>query len=195
MKKKAIIFDCFGVIISNVMGNWFIDHIGRTLKDKEEFSRLASLQDTGQASEWDINIELAKQAHSTPEIVEKEIESYFKVNEELVVYIKELKERGYKLAILTNASHDFFDRKVYVQCPWFKEVFDCVVISSLIKMVKPNPDIYEHALQKLGVKASEAVFTDDGKKNVLGGQNAGIDSILFTDIETFKKDLENILQN
>ena len=54
--------------------------------------------------------------------------------------IKELKEKGYKIYLLSNATPRFFDR--YLDIPAF-EYFDGLFISALYKLLKPNREIHE----------------------------------------------------
>ena len=90
--------------------------------------------------------------------------------------IKELKDNGYKIYLLSNAS---LNHKNY----WHKvpgsEYFDGVVVSSYIKLVKPDPRIYKYLLDKYDLKASESVFIDDSTLNVEGATYSGLKGIVF----------------
>ena len=113
-----------------------------------------------------------------------------RISPEMIEYIKILKKK-YKIAILSNFSSglenllkDFFN--IY-------HLFDVIVSSYNLKISKPNPKIYLHTLEKLNVKADEAVFIDDKERNIKAAEALGIKSILFQDFEQFKKDLNEIL--
>ncbi len=68
------------------------------------------------------------------------------------------------------------------------DVFDTVVISAEVGVVKPSAKIYEVALQQARVKASEAVFVDDVAANIEGCEEVGMIGILFKDpLETINK--------
>jgi putative hydrolase of the HAD superfamily len=55
---------------------------------------------------------------------------------------------------------------------------------------KPDPAIYRHTLDKLGVAAQEAIFIDDIPANIAAARALGIDGILFTTVEQLRRDLE-----
>lgn len=59
-----------------------------------------------------------------------------------------------------------------------EEYFDTVVISGAVNRRKPSPEIFERALQDLGVTASKAVFVGDMMDlDVKGPKNIGIKAI------------------
>ena len=102
------------------------------------------------------------------------------VNGAVVDTIRSLKQRGFKVALVTNnvkeASsgwRDLLDAD---------ELFDAVVDSSAVGVRKPNPAIFERALEMLGGLApAEAVFLDDALGNVEGARRAGLTAILVED--------------
>lgn len=68
------------------------------------------------------------------------------------------------------------------------DVFDSVVISAEVGVVKPSAKIYAVALEQARVKAKEAVFVDDVALNIEGCEEAGMKGILFKDpLETINK--------
>ncbi|MCX6752242.1 MAG: HAD-IA family hydrolase [Candidatus Nomurabacteria bacterium] len=187
MKKKALIFDCFGVVASRVLGGWIPDNLGT--KFEFDSSDIFNKIDLGQMSENEAILEFSNLVNRPPQVVRKEIDAYFRPNLELVDCIKKLKSKKYKIILLTNSSHSFFERFVFIEHPWFRELFDDIIISSQIKMIKPYKDIYLYALKQNNLKPEDAVFIDDSQSNVIGAQNVGIGSILFKDVAQLKKDL------
>lgn len=95
---------------------------------------------------------------------------------ELVAYIRSLRPR-YKTALLSNAMSTL-RRAITNRFP-ILDAFDAVVISAEVGLVKPDAAIYELALQKLSVRAPEAVFIDDFVENVEGARRAGLHAIHF----------------
>jgi len=59
------------------------------------------------------------------------------------------------------------------------DMFDGIVISSRIKKVKPDIEIYEHLLGEYNLDASETVFIDDTKENLVAANSIGIQTIHF----------------
>jgi putative hydrolase of the HAD superfamily len=80
--------------------------------------------------------------------------------------IVELRERGYKLGLITVCSED-------VPLLWpettFHGLFDAEVFSATCGLRKPDPRIYQLALNELRVEAEEAVFVGDGANDELAG--------------------------
>ncbi len=188
MNKKAILFDCFGVITDRVLGNWVPKGMSLGFDPTEIFRKL----DMGEMTEVE-SLQFFSQTVDRPiDEVRKEIDSHFKPNYELLEFIKDLKQNGHRIILLSNASNDFFERLIPVEYPQFLESFDDVIISSKIQMIKPNKDIYLYALEKNSLKPEDAVFIDDNKDNIVGAEDVGIYSILFKDNTQLKNDLKEI---
>ena len=58
--------------------------------------------------------------------------------------------------------------------------FDHIIVSADVKLIKPDPRIYQLTLERIGCQAHEAVFIDDRKINVEAAEALGIKGILFT---------------
>lgn len=107
--------------------------------------------------------------------------------EETWNFVKELKEKGYSVYILSNAPTFFADHADFF--PITKE-FDGIVFSGPLKIAKPEPAIYEYLFDTYCLKPEECLFLDDKKKNVDAAQKLGMDGIVFTgDIEVVKNKL------
>ena len=92
----------------------------------------------------------------------------------------EWKQRGYKLGIITNNIKEFTGWRT--SFPYDLETtYDVVTDSSYLGIRKPNPAIYLHTLELLGVAPHEALFLDDHPPNVEGARNVGINSFLVED--------------
>lgn len=90
--------------------------------------------------------------------------------------VAELKEKGYGLYLLSNASvrqHDYWPR---IPASRF---FDGTLISADVKVIKPQPEIYRLCLEKFGLKAEECFFIDDSPANIEGAANCGIAGAVF----------------
>ncbi len=90
--------------------------------------------------------------------------------------IKEIKNAGYKIYLLSNATPRFFDR--YIDIPAFK-YFDGFFISALYKMLKPEKSIYEAFCNKFSLKPEECFFIDDLPQNIEGALNYGMSGFVF----------------
>ncbi len=91
-----------------------------------------------------------------------------------------LKTEGHSLYLLSNISCYFAEN--YAKVPALKELFelfDGLVFSGPIGMVKPNAEIYQYLLDKYELQAEECTFIDDSVMNIEGAKRMGIQTILF----------------
>ena len=94
-----------------------------------------------------------------------------------VATLRELRERGHPVGLITVCSQD-------VETLWpeseFAGLFDAEVFSSRLGIAKPDPRIYRHCCELLGIEPPDAVFVGDGANDELGGaQRVGMDAILI----------------
>ena len=98
-------------------------------------------------------------------------------NEELIDHMRGLRDRGYRMAILTNNVREWeplWRAKLPVD-----EIFELVVDSAFVGMRKPDPAIFRIALARLGGIAPErAVFLDDHEGNVVAARRLGLHGLL-----------------
>jgi putative hydrolase of the HAD superfamily len=100
------------------------------------------------------------------------------VNWELLEFITNLHPR-YKVSLLSNAWDDL--RKTMHE-RWNMDVlFDDLVISAEVGIVKPDPRVFHLAVERLGVQPAEAVFIDDMQINVEAARQQGLEGIQFLD--------------
>jgi 2-haloacid dehalogenase len=96
---------------------------------------------------------------------------------ETVEILHKLKRKKYKLIALTNWSAETFP--VAVKKFKFLKLFDGIVVSGKVKMLKPYPEIYNYTLKKYGLIANKSIFIDDRISNVDGAIKCGINGIQF----------------
>ncbi|HJR80418.1 MAG TPA: HAD family phosphatase [Anaerolineales bacterium] len=90
-------------------------------------------------------------------------------------YCHTLKSR-YKFGIVSDAESTAREKAK----PWINEaLFDVIVFSSEVGVCKPDPKIFQRALEQLGVAASESLFIDDRERNVNGAKALGIHAIHY----------------
>ena len=103
--------------------------------------------------------------------------SWLSINPGTIEVLADLKAGGTTLALLSNAGPDFGS---YLRHGPLADFFTACYVSGELGLIKPDPPIYQHVLDDLGISAAEAVFTDDREANVRGAQALGITSHLFT---------------
>jgi putative hydrolase of the HAD superfamily len=111
---------------------------------------------------------------------------YTKVKEDVMDIISSLKKR-YKVALLSNVIKMYSEQHRKSNR---YSMFDPVILSDEVGMRKPEKEIYELTLNKLGMKADECVFIDDKERNIIPAREMGFKTILFKDAEQMKKELE-----
>ena len=96
------------------------------------------------------------------------------------------------MIVLSNATFDLEER-VLDSKYGILDRFDFVVNSSRLGMIKPDPAIYHHTLDRLGVEAHEAIFVDDLPENVVAARELGIHAIQFQSDAQATADVRHIL--
>jgi putative hydrolase of the HAD superfamily len=95
----------------------------------------------------------------------------------VVETLRELRERGYRLGLITVCSDDV--PEVWSETP-FDGLFDSTVFSCAVGLRKPDPRIYRLACEQLGVETREAVFVGDGANDELAGaERVGMEAVLI----------------
>jgi epoxide hydrolase-like predicted phosphatase len=129
----------------------------------------------------------------TEEEMIKAREEFFagdRLDMDLVNSIRELK-RDYCTAVLSNYTAVLRGR---ITAEWqIDDAFHHLIISAEVGLMKPDPGIFELALETIGCNPEEAVFIDDFIENVEGARNVGIHGILFPDPQQAITSLNEIL--
>lgn len=89
--------------------------------------------------------------------------------------LKSLKAEGYKVYMLSNTNDAHWTRIERVNFPEAVDVyFDDIFLSHELGMAKPNADIYETVLERIGAPADECLFIDDAQVNCDAAAQLGI---------------------
>jgi epoxide hydrolase-like predicted phosphatase len=91
---------------------------------------------------------------------------------------------GVRTGLLSNSWGNEYPREGW------DEMFDAIVISGEVGMRKPEPGIFFHALELLGVTASDAVFVDDLRANVVAASEIGLVGVHHTSYDQTATELE-----
>jgi HAD superfamily hydrolase (TIGR01509 family) len=101
----------------------------------------------------------------------------------------ELKRRDVKVGLISNGYEEEIDI-VLEKANLEKATFDIMVGADTTKKVKPNPDIFKYAINKLEVKPEEIIFVGDNlEADYNGAENVGIHALL---IDRTEKQLSNL---
>ena len=123
-----------------------------------------------------------------------DLDSWFTINTETVALVGELKSEGYRLLILSNMNFEGKERllgpaRLLDGKDWLS-LFDEVLFSCDLKLLKPEREIYERCLEKTFAPARACLFIDDIQVNVQAARNSGMNAILFTDTFSLREILE-----
>ncbi|MBQ8209963.1 MAG: HAD family phosphatase [Clostridia bacterium] len=96
---------------------------------------------------------------------------------EMYELVARLKENGYKVYLLSNATSQFHEYKDKIPV---MSLMDGILISADCKLLKPEREIYETLFEKFSLDPAECVFIDDVEENIQGGIACGMDGIVFS---------------
>jgi putative hydrolase of the HAD superfamily len=96
--------------------------------------------------------------------------------ETMVEGARRIRERGLRTALVTNNVKEFGDgwRKMIP----VDELFEVIIDSSAAGVRKPDPKIYQLALDALGITADQAIFVDDHPGNIKAAESLGMIGVL-----------------
>ena len=103
-----------------------------------------------------------------------------------------LKEKGYKIYLLSNYNEDFF--RVHTEGASFLKDIDGKVVSYEIHKIKPYPEIYEYLLDEYELKPEESVFFDDRPENTQTAEELGMKTYTITSKEYLLGVLDDFLK-
>jgi putative hydrolase of the HAD superfamily len=102
-------------------------------------------------------------------------------NQAMVGFLRELRGRGYRLAMLTNNVREW-EPRWRAMLP-VDALFDVVVDSAFVGLRKPDPAIYRLTCDRLGVAPSRCLFVDDVAVNCAAATDLGMTAVLFRSSE------------
>jgi putative hydrolase of the HAD superfamily len=107
-------------------------------------------------------------------------ETYFEAldpNEEMLELMSSLRDGGFRMALLTNNVREW--EPLWRAMVPIDEIFELVVDSAFVGMRKPDPEIYELTLERLGADAAECLFVDDMDLNCDAAIALGMQAVHF----------------
>jgi HAD superfamily hydrolase (TIGR01509 family) len=102
-------------------------------------------------------------------------------------FMKEAMDAGLKIAVCTTSNEQA--AKAITEKILHDIKFEIVLAGDVVKNKKPDPEIYNLALSKLGLKPEEVFVVEDSKNGVKAGKAAGAKVIVTTNVYTEKEDV------
>jgi 2-haloacid dehalogenase len=107
-----------------------------------------------------------------------------------VAILEALHRRSVPLFALSNWSHETFplaQRRFE-----FLKLFRGVVVSGEVGMIKPDPRIFRHLLERFDIDPASAVYIDDNPHNAAAATGLGLHGVHFTDPARLRRELEGL---
>ena len=183
MKKRLVIFDCFGVIFGEI-GPRIVRKYAKegddiaAIKDK-----LFVPADLGLVTYDGLIDSISEEFGVCRQTVIDDWNSFVKLNEELVSMIEKIRETA-KVALLSNASKGFVES--LFEKYNLTRLFDEMVISCNIGIAKPDHEIYRYCVARFDEDFDEIYMVDDNLTNVQAAAETGIIPVHFTGNESVK---------
>jgi len=198
--QRAIIFDYGGVLMKTVdyepRHRWDkrlglpSGTVERIVHGSESWHKAMAGQITVEAY-WD---NIASQLNLSPYDIQALAADFYagdRLDTTLIDEIKQLKQAGHAVALLSNASTALMDELKALQ---IAHLFDPLVISAYIGVTKPERAAYEAVLERLQRPADETIFIDDMPANIIGAAQVGINALQYHNGMSLKKTLAPLLK-
>lgn len=109
-------------------------------------------------------------------------------NKKILDFLPKLK-KNHRLILFSNNNH-FTVQLLRAKHGLVLDLFDRHYFSCELKLAKPDPKFFNHALKDLNLKAEECLLIDDKKKNIKAAQELGMKGIVFQNTEQLKQELK-----
>jgi putative hydrolase of the HAD superfamily len=209
MAIEAIVSDFGGVLTTPLLGSFAafqdetgipMESLGRAmgrLAERDGEHPLFELERgriTEEAFLASLRSELAADLGHEPEL-HRFREIYFDAlhpNEPMIGEMRSLQARGYRMALLTNNVREW--EPLWRSMLPVDEIFEVVVDSAFVGMRKPEPEIYELTLERIGGVAPEAaLFIDDIEVNCDAARELGMQAVHYRDADQAIGEIEAAL--
>ena len=189
MNTKALVFDAYGTLFDvNSAANKCKDKIGEDWENFANFWRTTQLEYTWLRSLmrrhkdfWEItedSLDKSMKVFGVDKNMKNELLNLYKVLSpypEVKNVLENLKDRNFKLAILSNGTPDLLNELVTSNN--LNNLFDDLFSVEEVKVFKPDSKVYEIPTKKYNIKANQIIFLSSNTWDVSGGGNFGYNSV------------------
>jgi len=122
------------------------------------------------------------------DLAARDVAMWSRLNPRMLNWREDLSAAGMKTAVLSNMHAEMvqYARRNF---PWVDRL-NWATFSAEVRLIKPEPGIYEHCLRGLGLAPSDTLFIDDREVNLAAARAMGIHGIQFKSITQLRNDLE-----
>ena len=199
MSIRAVFFD-FGGVIQRTEFQAPRQYLGQRFgMDYEDIDKLvfaspsarqASVGEINEDAHWANVLKRLKRPTAELQTIKDEFFGGDVIDRELVEFIRSLHGK-FHVGLISNA---WSGMRAHLKKERLLELFETVVISAEVGVMKPEARIYSIALEQAGVKAEEAVFVDDVQANIDACQQIGMKGVLFNDPQKAEAELKKLLK-
>jgi putative hydrolase of the HAD superfamily len=171
--------------------------LGITYRDLEkivfetETSKRASTGEIPEEAHWQAVADALHMSRAESQKVTDEFFAGDRVDQTWTNFLRGVRPER-KVCLISNAWSGL---RAYITRQGFVDVFDHMVISAEVGVMKPDPRIYRLALEELQARPDESVFIDDMLINVEAARAVGRAGIHFTQPEKALEELKQLLNN
>lgn len=187
---KAIIFDCLGVLFIDPWQYFIEFELPEPEKYRRELDQLKKQYDFGFIDGRDLEAQISDLTGLQNNISDLMVNGLVR-NTELFIYIRRKRSQGYKVGLLSNIGTDSMRR--LMPDAETESMFDTTVLSGVYGKSKPDPDIYTHTANNMGLSPDECLFIDDSPDNCEGARIAGMQAVEYYSVKQTTQQLEKLL--
>jgi putative hydrolase of the HAD superfamily len=121
------------------------------------------------------------------ELYERDVAMWSRLNPDMLAWLTALSSAGMKTAVLSN-MHIGMVQHARHAFRWLDSV-NFTTFSAEVRLIKPDPAIYEHCLRGLGVAPSDCLFIDDRDINVAAAHAMRIHAVQFQSLGQLRSEL------
>ncbi|MCM3748075.1 HAD family hydrolase [Paenibacillus pasadenensis] len=198
MPIQAVLFDLDNTLINRRKAfqgyaERFVDEfvvIGDSMSKTEIVESIIAADQDGYRKKRELYTELMtslemKSPVTADRLLEYWFSEFFKhtvVMDGAIELLEQLKLEQIKLGLITNGSVHSQNSKIdQVQ---LRSYFDAIIVSDEVQLKKPDPKIFELALERLGVSAASSIYVGDHPRNdITGAKSAGLGTVWIREIE------------
>lgn len=184
---KALIFDCFGVIITDALETIVAELRERQPDIANNIVAIITAASRGQITRQQSTEEVAALLNMSVEQYIDIIRSNEVKNQNLLDHIVRWR-KNYKVGLLSNISIGGLSARF--ELPELEKYFDTVVASGEIGFAKPEPQAYKITAERLNVLPEECLYIDDREEYCVGAQNTGMQALIYHSNSNLLRDLE-----